>query len=183
MCSSRSTIETWTRPPRAGGFTILELIVVIVILAVLAAVAVPTVATVGMTRGAAAGRQLLRDLTFARQRAAATGTRSWVVFDVNAETWSVLAENPSLPGRANATVLTDSASGHTFVQQLGTGAFFGVGITSATFDAAAQVGFDWLGRPLNSAETDLTADGVVTLTTGHTVTVLEGSGLATFAAP
>jgi len=184
MRSQRSIDESWTRRPhKVGGFTLLELIAVMVIVAILAAVAVPTVGSIGNTRGAAAGRQLLRDLTFARQHATATGTRTWVVFDVSSETWSVLAEDPSSPGRSSALVIDDAATGRTFVQTLGSGTYFGVGITSASFDGAAEVGFDWLGEPLNSGESALAANGVVTLSTGHTVTVLQGSGLAIFASP
>jgi prepilin-type N-terminal cleavage/methylation domain-containing protein len=177
-------IDSWTRRPhKVGGFTLLELIAVIVIVAILAAVAVPTVGSIASSRGAAAGRQLLRDLTFARQRATATGVRAWVVFDLANENWAVLAEDPSSPGRVDAVVLSDPSTGRDFTQQLGSGAFFGVAITSAAFDGAAEVGFDWLGEPLNSSETDLAANGTVTLSTGHSVTVIKGSGLATFASP
>lgn len=184
MCSLRSTIAPWTRRPRkVGGFTLLELIAVIVIVAILAAVAVPTVGTIANTRGASAGRQLLRDLTFARQHAAATGVRTWVDFDVGAESWSVLVEDPDNPGRSNATVFLDPSTGTSFTQVLGSGAYFGVGISSASFDSAAEVGFDWLGEPLNSAENALAADGTVSLTTGHAVTIQQGSGLATFSTP
>lgn len=177
-------ISPWTRWSRkTSGFTLLEMIAVIVIVAILAAVAVPTIGTVSATRGASAARQLLRDLTFARQRAASTGVPCWVTFDVANEKWTVLADDPDNPGRAHAAVLTDSARGTTFVQQLGNGAYFGVGIQSAAFDGAAEVGFNWLGEPLNAAENALADDGTVSLTTGHSVTVLKGSGLAIFDAP
>ena len=62
------------RPNRDGGFTLIELIAVLVIVAVLAAAAVPTLDRVGETRSAMAAKNLLRDLTWARQRAVATGT-------------------------------------------------------------------------------------------------------------
>src|SRR5690606_30212358 len=105
MRSHRSMIKPWTRWSRkASGFTLLEMIAVIVIVAILAAVAVPTIGTVSATRGASAARQLLRDLTFARQRAASTGVPTWVAFDVANEKWTVLAEDPDNPGRAHAAV-------------------------------------------------------------------------------
>jgi len=131
---AHATILGTRRPDRGGGFTLIELVAVLVIVAVLAAVAVPSLDAIGETRAAMAARQLLRDLTFARQRAVATGTRTWVVFDIDAETWSVLGEDPAAPGRAGATVLTDPATGRDHVQRLDAGSFVGVGISSAAFD-------------------------------------------------
>ncbi|MCH8828973.1 MAG: GspH/FimT family pseudopilin [Planctomycetes bacterium] len=69
-------------------------------------------------RATLAARQLLRDLSFARQRAVATGTRSWVVFDTGNHSWSVLAEDPTTPGRTNASVIEDPATGQDFIQPL-----------------------------------------------------------------
>jgi len=184
MRSQRSLNELWTRWPRkVSGFTLLELVAVIVIVAILAAVAVPTVGAIGSSRGATAGNQLLRDLSFARQRAIATGVPVWVVFDTGAETWTIKAENPASPGRANAVVLNDPATGHNFVQRMDEGTFEGVTITSALFDSNDEIGFDWLGKPLNESENDLASNGSVTLSSGHVVTVLKGSGLAQLTSP
>jgi hypothetical protein len=80
-------------------------------------------------------------------------------------------------------VLDDPATGDTFVQVLGAGTFAGVGITSAVFDGDVEVGFDWLGRPLEAGETALSADGTVTLTGGYVVTVNAETGLATLTVP
>jgi hypothetical protein len=114
---------------------------------------------------------LLRDMTYARQHAVATGARTWVVFDANAETWTVMSEDASSPGRAGASVLDDPGTGQTFVQALDAGTFANVQIVSATFDGQAEVGFDWLGRPLNASEALLSASGRVTLTDGYRVDV------------
>ena len=46
-----------------------------------------------------------------------------------------------------------------------------------------EVGFDWLGSPLNGAETSLAATGTVTLTGTHVVNVEVETGLATYVAP
>ena len=167
----------------ATGFTLIELVAVIVIIAVLAAVAAPALDSLSDTSATMAARTLLHDLTFARQRAVATGTVTWVVFDTGAETWSVLAEDPDNPGRAAAAVLTDPATGGNFTCTLGTGTFAGVAITAAAFDGDVEVGFDWLGRPLNAAEADLAAQGSVTLTGNHVVNVAIGTGTITYVAP
>lgn len=180
---AHATILGTRRPWRGGGFTLMELVAVLVIVAVLAAVAVPSLDAIDETRAAMAAKQLLRDLTFARQRAVATGTVTWVVFDTDAHTWSVLGEDPSAPGRAGATVLADPATGRDHVQRLDAGSFIGVGISSAVFDDDVEVGFDWLGRPLNVAETPLAADGEVTLTAGHIVRVTAVTGHTAYVSP
>ena len=97
----------------------------IVILAVLSAAAIPAMQSMGDTRSAMAAKQLLRDLTFARQRAVATGVNTWVVFDTGAETWTVMSEDATTPGRAGASVLDDPGTGRTFVQSLDSATFDG----------------------------------------------------------
>ena len=166
-----------------GGFTLIEFIAVMVVLAILAAAAVPTLNSVGSTRSAMAGKQLLRDLSYARQRAVATGARSWVIIDANAETWSVLAENPLNPGRANAAVVPDFATGKNFTVSLGIGEYQGIGIASCNFDGGGEIGFDWLGKPLNSASTSLAANGAVVLSGGHQIIVHAHTGHIDYAAP
>jgi prepilin-type N-terminal cleavage/methylation domain-containing protein len=180
---AHATISGTRRPPRGGGFTLIELLAVLVIVAVLAAVAVPTLDTVGDTRAAMAARQVLGDLTFARQRAVATGTVSWVVFDPDGETWSVLSEDPVAPGRAGATVLDDPATGRAHVRHLNVGSFVGVEIVRATFDNDVEIGFDWLGRPLNASETALASGGEVVLSGGSVVRVAATTGYAAYVSP
>ncbi|MHC5023413.1 MAG: GspH/FimT family protein [Planctomycetota bacterium] len=179
------------RSARDGGFTLIELIVIIIIIGVLAAAAAPTLNSMTDTRAALAGRQLLRDLTFARQRAVATGTPCWVDFDTTAQTWTILAEDPARPGRDDATILVDPASGQSFIQALNAGPLTGVQISGVSFDSFENVGFDWLGRSWQAQETSpgvfteslLAAQGSVTLTGGHLVTVEADTGHVAYAAP
>lgn len=93
------------RPIRGGGFTLVEMVAVLVLVAIIAVVAVPSVNSFGDTRAAMAARQLQRDLTFARQRAIATGTKTWVSFNLAENAWTLLTEDPENPGRNSATVL------------------------------------------------------------------------------
>lgn len=159
------------------------MVAVIVIVGILAAVAVPTMSTLDDSRAAAAGRQLLADVTFARQRAVATGNPSWVVFDTDAETWTVLVENPQKPGRDEAAPLADPVDGTDYVETLGVDRFINVELLTVNFDGGAEVGFDWLGRPFTQAQPVLNTDGTVTITGGYTLTVHGGSGHTTLATP
>lgn len=166
------------RARKGGGFTLPEMIAVITITAILAATAAPSMLNVGSTRSAAAARSLVRDLTFARQRSIATGTRHWVVFNTTAQTWSILIESTTSPGRAGATALNDVATGRSFSQALNADPFNGVTMTSVSIGSGSEVGFDWRGKPLNSSATALAADGTVTLTGGRVITIRAGSGYA-----
>lgn len=162
----------------ARGFSLIELVAVTVITGALAAVAIPSFTALAASRTAYGTRQIVRDISYARERAVSTGTRTWVVFNVALNRYSVLAENPASPGRAGAMVLSDPANtGTTYLQVFGTGAFSGVTINSATFDAGSEIGFDWLGGPLNVSETALAVQGTVTLNSGYSVTVQPLTGL------
>jgi MSHA pilin protein MshC len=171
------------RSPRSGGFTVIELIAVIVVSAILAAVAFPSLANLDETRATVAAKDLLRDVMFARQRAVATGTRTWVVVDAAAETWTIKVEDPLNPGSMGAQTITDPATGQPYVRTLAAGAFEGVTIVGVNFDATASVGFDWLGEPVNASAAALAATGTVTLTGNHRVTVAPLTGHAEYVSP
>lgn len=171
------------RGRRGGGFSLIELIAIMVMLGVIAIVAIPSIASLDADRASIAAQQLLRDLSFARQRAVASGTRVWVVFDTGAQTWSVLAEDPSVPGRANATVIVDPATGKDFIQPLDVNQFIGVQLQAVDFDGDVEIGFDWLGQPLNATENPLAATGSVTLTGNLVVNVATDTGYVTYVRP
>ena len=168
---------------RPGGFTLVELIAVLLIVAIMAGVAVPTLGSISGTRASMAARQLLRDMTFARQRALATGTTCWVKFDTTAKTWTLLRDDPSNPGLANAIILADMATGSTYVTTLGSGQYIGVDFNSCNFDTDTSVGFNWLGEPLKANGTALAAQGSAVLTNNHQITVNASTGMVTHITP
>ncbi len=175
---------TTRRPRMGGGFSLIELVAVMVIVGILAGAAVVTLSSTSDNRATMAAKQLVRDLTFARQRAVATGTPSWILFDPvpGAETWTVKAEDPVSPATGYldaASPLTDPATGQDFVQTLGVGSFAGVALSAADFDTFQIVGFDWMGQPWTYSgvmESALVVDGTITISGGHTVTVEAGTG-------
>ncbi len=186
MIRSRPTLPHGAnprRPHKGGGFTLLELTVLIIVLSILAAVSFPKLTSLGTTRARYAARQLFKDLTFARARAIATGKPVYVVFAPGSSTYTLLAEDPNNPGRANALTISDPSSLAPYQRSFGAGEFVGVSMVSAAFDGGNEVGFDWNGKPLNSTQTPLAATGTVTLTGGNLVQVQANGGLVTCTTP
>jgi Tfp pilus assembly protein FimT len=157
---------------------------VMVVVGVLAGAAVVSVSSSSGNRSTMAAKQLLRDMTFARQRAVATGTPTWVEFNTVAQTWTIRAEVAG-GDRATAYILTDPGTNAGFVQELDAGQYVGVQLTTVDFDTEDWVGFDWLGRPLDKSgeATPLTADGSVVFTDNHQITVDRATGHITYVPP
>jgi MSHA pilin protein MshC len=170
-CRNRSRIG-------GSGFTLVELIAVLVLTGILAGVAIPAIGSISSTRVAAAQRQIQRDLSYARERAAMTGARTWAVFSLASNAYSILGEPVGQPGRANAITLTDPATGRGYITSIGQ-EFPTAALQSVSFDGGAEVGFDWRGAPLNQGAGSLSAPGIVTITGNRTVTIRPGSGLVT----
>lgn len=159
------------------GFTLAELIVVLVLTAIMAGVAIPATCSVLNTQAKVAARQMARDLTYARQRAIATGRTTWVVFNAAADQYTMLEEPTNGSGRASATALVDPATGAAFMQRLNTGEFGAVDLLGASIGGGSEIGFDWRGRPRISDAAFLGATATITLTNA-TVTVQPETGLA-----
>lgn len=159
----------------------MELVVVVVITGIMAAVAVPAMSTTPTMRARVACRELARDLAYARERAVSTGVGHWVVFDAALNTYDLLVENPSSPGRAGAAAFTEPSTGNAFHRALSTGDYAGVDLLSASIGSGSEVGFDWMGRPVDTTGSPLTAQAVATLSGGQSVTIEPGTGLVGFA--
>ncbi|MBY0111900.1 MAG: prepilin-type N-terminal cleavage/methylation domain-containing protein [Phycisphaerales bacterium] len=177
-----STVPIADRPCRTAltrcGFTLIELMAVVVILGVLSVTAAVSMNGNWAARSRAAADLIARDVSFARERALATGTTNWVVFSVGSNSYSVLAENPAAPGRAGALTITDPATGQAFVSRLSDPAFAGVSVSAVSIPGGGtDLGFDWMGRPINAAGTRLTTDATITLSPPQTVTVTGGAGV------
>jgi prepilin-type N-terminal cleavage/methylation domain-containing protein len=176
-------LGTKTHTSRSGsarsGFTLVELIAVMAVVGVVAAVAMPTLKSLSTSRALATQRHIQRDLSYARERAATTGLRTWVVFSTGSNSYAVLGEPSGNPGRANAVAINDPATGRTYNVMLGADSSAGIAITSVSIGGGSEVGFDWKGRPLTSAGADLSAPGIVTITGNRTVTIQAGTGLIT----
>lgn len=83
--------------PRIGAhaFTIIELVAVVVIASILAAAVVPAVARLGSMREAAGAWEIRRQLTYARERAIASGTPVGVRFSLADQTIELRSLSPA----------------------------------------------------------------------------------------
>ncbi len=176
MDSNRYRPALTAAPRRA--FTLVELVAVIVIVLVLIATAAPNLARTSVTSRTAL-RMIQKDLSSARERAIASGRRTWVTFDTSVHSYVVKQESASSPGKAGATAITDPATGVAFLRRLNTGEFAGVALTSVSADSGSEIGFDWKGTPLNSGEGVLSANATITVSNASTITVLALTGAVT----
>ena len=159
--------------PCGRGFTLVELVAVVAVVAIVGVAALGSISNMGSNRSAAAARRLAREIVYARDRATSTGTSSWIVLDTAADTCRVLADNPASPGYASASALTDPGSGRAMQITFNAGEFAGVDLLSAS---PAQLGFDWLGRPISTSGVVLTSAATISLTGGRTITVRAQTG-------
>lgn len=165
---------------RERAFTLVELISVIAVLALVAVSVVPAISSMAAQRQRVGAHQVLRDLTYARERAMSLGVGTWVSFSVANQTYAILQDSATTAGRANASSITDPATRAPFLQRLNVADFQGVTIDSATFDGSAEIGFDTRGRPLSVSGAALSAQGVVSIASGaFHVRVTPTSGLVT----
>lgn len=159
-----------------SGFSLIELVVLIAILAILSVSAVPVLRTHADARLAAAFQRVRADINFARQYSVSTGTRTWVLFDIESEQLSLFVENPGIVGRAGRQPMASPDIGGTWVLRLGVGEFRGSAFETVDFADGVEVGFDFLGRPLIGDDEVMTVNGTVTLAGGYVLTIEGGTG-------
>lgn len=158
----------------SSAFTLVELVVVMVVVGVLAASAAPVVNRLGEARQRVAVQTLARDVSYARERATATGARCWAVFTLPYR-WAVMEEEVGSTDPTSATWITDPATGDLFERDLRTD-FGDVRIISANFGGSRVVGFDWRGKPWTKTLKELPEKGVTELSGGHRIEVSAETG-------
>ena len=160
----------------AAGFTLVELVAVMLIVGILAAVAIPALGGLTARRGAIAAARVVRDLEYARGLAVHDGATTWVVFAAGGGSYQISAEPAGSAGRADRVAVRDPASNSELTRRLNTADLAGVLVTAADFDGSAEVGFNWMGAPLNQGEVELAVAGTVTFTGGFRVRVEPETG-------
>lgn len=160
-CTSPTCFPCRSVSVRAGsGYTLLELLMVIVVLGVASALIVPSLSSTDVLRVQAAVRSIVADLTFAQSDALARQRGRAVVFDVAANTYSIIEVRGPVLNPATDTIQT---------VRLGNAArFHDTRLVSADFGGTSTLVFDEMGGPV-------VAPGSTTPSNGGSV-VVAGSG-------
>ncbi|MFO0972969.1 MAG: prepilin-type N-terminal cleavage/methylation domain-containing protein [Phycisphaerae bacterium] len=163
---------------RKPGYTLMELATVMVVVAIVAiAVGGPTLAFMSATRSRFAATRIGADLAYVQRLAMNARRRTWVVFDVLNNRYTLYAENPTNPGKANRQLLANPLTGDTGATQLGTGEFGTAALASVSINATAELEFDSLGKPYDANSAELTANGTISLNNSVVLTIRPVSGL------
>jgi prepilin-type N-terminal cleavage/methylation domain-containing protein len=145
----------------AGGFTLIEVILVVVIIGIAAGVVVPMMSSAGSMQIRAAANLIAADIEYAKSMAISRGQPYSVVFNKTTETYQVVDKD-------NKVILHPVKKGFNYVIDFrNDGRLDRVDILDVSFDGTNKVTFDYLGSPYNggSPATPLNS-GVVTLRSG-----------------
>lgn len=166
------------RRASARAFTLVELVALIAVLGIIAISAAPGMAGVSRAVRAAGAIQISRDFSYARELALASGQRTWISLRRDGLGYRLLGDDLTRPGLRSATLLDDPASGAGFDVTLNAGRFVGVRIGAVEIaGGGTDLGFDWLGRPLSGAGSQLSDDSRVEVDEGPAIVVRGHSGL------
>jgi prepilin-type N-terminal cleavage/methylation domain-containing protein len=133
------------------GFTAVELLVVVVIMAIAALTVVPMMSSASSMQLRSAANMIMADLEYAKSMAISRGQNYSVVFDENAESYSIEDQSSSViphPVKKGFDYIIDFQNDSRLNK---------VNIADADFDSTSSVQFDCLGSPDNGGTISLQA--------------------------
>jgi len=141
------------RPARrinAGGYTLVEILVVVVVLGIAGALVVPTMGQAGVLRAQAGVRTVVSDIAFAQSDAIAAQERRAIIFDVPANRYTLVSVEGGLLDPVNA-IFDPFRNGRRYEVSLGDGGFGGTALTSVVCGTATPwaLVFDEFGAPVD----------------------------------
>lgn len=140
----------------AGGFTLVEVLVVVVIVGIAGAVIVPQMLRAGTMNVQAAARMVTADLLYAQNDAIAQQAARRVIFDVPGNRYRVADS-----GGTALSVTWKGAGAANYVTSFATdGRFAGVSLLAASFGSDSFIEYDDLGSPSSGGSIDLVASGL-----------------------
>ncbi len=147
---------------RSSGFTLVEMVLVVVILAIAAMMAIPFATSGTSTQLKGAATIIASDLEYAKSMAISRGKKYAVDFDEGAESYSIKDANGVIinhPVKKGFPYTVNFAADSRLNK---------VDITSADFDTASTISFDYLGSPYSGSGAGASPlnSGTITLTAG-----------------
>lgn len=139
----------------ARAYTLAEMLVVIVILGIASALVIPSMGDAGVLRIQAAVRTLVSDITFVQTDALAYQQRRAVIFDTEANSYTLAEVNVSSGGDVTYTpmYLAGGPSG-LYIVDFDVDGFDGARLAQPDFDGDATLIFDELGAPVADGASD-----------------------------
>ncbi len=163
------------------GFTLLELVVVMIVIVILSGAAVPAISRIADSQQRAAETRILRDLNFVRQRAVARGYRTWVIFNIDSDTYQLYEENESHFGRTNRIPIQSPITGQDMTVDFSRDDYGNSDITSVSLSGGSEIGFDFMGRSLDHTEALMDATGTIVINSTTTIEIIPRTGYIRFA--
>ncbi len=141
------------------GFTLIEILIVVVVIGIAAMIAVPMMSSAASMQIRSAANMIAADLEYAKSMAISRGQSFSVVFDKNAESYTV-------KDQAGVVISHPVKKGFDYtINFLNDSRLDRVDIVDADFDSTNEVKFDYLGSPFNGSGNPLNS-GVITLQAG-----------------
>jgi prepilin-type N-terminal cleavage/methylation domain-containing protein len=156
--------------PRAlsRGFTLVEILVVVTILGIAAAIIIPQMGTRGDLKAAAAARLVMADLIYAQNRAIATQTKHYVIFNTASSPKSYRLATSITPlvnvihpiTKESQYLVTFGANGSPGLSDISLGTVSLEGKTTIAFD---ELGVPYYYDPGTNTTTALSTSGASTI--------------------
>ena len=160
------------------AFTLIELVTVIVIVGLIGiSLGGPVLSYISSVRTRGAAARLSADIRYAQRWAMSTRNRTWVVFNVAGNSYTLYVEDPAHPGATNRQMLASALGNVTAAVNVGESPFTGAKLNSAAFGGTGELSFDSSGVPYDANGAALASNGQVQLAGAVTVTVRTVSGL------
>ncbi len=163
---------------RCRGFTTVELVITIVILGILSGVAVPALAKISSLRHGAGLSVLVQDLRYAQSLAMSDQLRTWVVFDVSANSYSMFIEPSAGAGRSGRVPLEDPLTHDDLLRDLDELSVGALTLSSVNISGGVELEFDASGTPYDASESKLTTDAMLLFSDGTSITIYSQTGFA-----
>lgn len=137
------------------GYTLVEVLVVVTILGVAGMMVVPTLGQTDVLRVQGAVRAIVADLTFAQADALAYQEERAVAFDLNENSYTLVAVFDGLVDPGANALFDPRGPGQQYIVDLDDPVFGNAQIGEADFDGDAILIFDQLGGPVISPGSDV----------------------------